>query len=83
MKVRNLKANHSIDTDSHFVSVAVLASMKVRNLKANHSTWCGSTMSRAAVLASMKVRNLKANHNTYLLYSIADSQDILNYLKEK
>ena len=38
MKVRNLKANHSLpglEVDEEF---AVLASVKVRNLKANHST---------------------------------------------
>ena len=37
MKVRNLKANHNIDTDRHSMGIAVLASMKVRNLKANHN----------------------------------------------
>ena len=37
MKVRNLKANHSINGKVVIVIAAVLASMKVRNLKANHS----------------------------------------------
>ena len=37
MKVRNLKANHSVLLLVFLVPPAVLASMKVRNLKANHS----------------------------------------------
>ena len=39
MKVRNLKANHSVDIPWPVRLMAVLASMKVRNLKANHSVF--------------------------------------------
>ena len=37
VKVRNLKANHSMVVHTIDRDTAVLASMKVRNLKANHS----------------------------------------------
>ena len=38
VKVRNLKANHSILGILPVARAAVLASVKVRNLKANHSS---------------------------------------------
>ena len=63
MKVRNLKANHSIPVTNTYLQRAVLASMKVRNLKANHSALVPPRFVLSAVLASMKVRNLKANHS--------------------
>ena len=37
VKVRNLKANHSVERLRSAKIPAVLASVKVRNLKANHS----------------------------------------------
>ena len=37
VKVRNLKANHSVVGVDHLLRRAVLATVKVRNLKANHS----------------------------------------------
>ena len=37
VKVRNLKANHSVFLALPHFDIAVLASVKVRNLKANHS----------------------------------------------
>ena len=63
VKVRNLKANHSVDGVVVNDLTAVLASMKVRNLKANHSNPGEKVELSLAVLASVKVRNLKANHN--------------------
>ena len=38
VKVRNLKANHSVERLRSAKIPAVLASVKVRNLKANHSS---------------------------------------------
>ena len=63
MKVRNLKANHSISHYNRQSYIAVLASVKVRNLKANHSQLRYRWLAKDAVLASVKVRNLKANHS--------------------
>ena len=39
VKVRNLKANHSLRYGIARYLYAVLASVKVRNLKANHSRY--------------------------------------------
>ena len=63
MKVRNLKANHSVQQYPLGLALAVLASVKVRSLKANHNEMPYAYGEYYAVLVSVKVRNLKANHN--------------------
>ena len=71
MKVRNLKANHSVAGEDGGEEQAVLANVKVRNLKANHSVRYTDIREDGAVLANVKVRNLKANHSGNNINQIA------------